>query len=129
MDSLEVATRRENSYPTSRTGKKKHKGTHSYLNEGEIKEKREIQKTAARREPQTIRLSTEGFKGILLILEAPQESVSGVTDGMAALPDSYEGYRPEVRRAWKQRQPLVTGCRRERRHNRKPNKLIREVLE
>lgn len=57
MDSLEVATRRENSYPTSRTGKKKNRGTRSYLNEGEIKENREIQKTAARRKPQTIRLN------------------------------------------------------------------------
>lgn len=58
MDSLEVATRRENSYPTSRTGKKKKtRGTRSYLNEGEIKENREIQKTAARRNPQTIRLN------------------------------------------------------------------------
>lgn len=65
----------------------------------------------------------------MLIPEEPQESFSGVTDGMAALTDSYEGYHPKVRRAWKQRQPLMIGFRRERRHNRKPNKLIREVLE
>lgn len=41
MNSLEVATRRENSYPTSRDRKKKNRGNHNYLNEGEIKEKKE----------------------------------------------------------------------------------------